>query len=211
MVWKERFIRVEVLFYILLCRFDSDNKQMKGKNGKIIEKFILKDYFDVEINPNSEVYDLPYTLNKLTNKNVSIKSTSSNTISCSDVFNFLGSDNLELFIVCYIKTNSGIKIKKCYVFLNTVLLFKKLNLEVDKVLLFKLKNYVYNLSYPFTKEQRLFAINLARTIDSKSLLTINVKLSSTNKRIQCSLSLEKLIVLYSYKVVYKNYIIYSLH
>ena len=73
----------------------------KGKKGKLIEKY------NINYCPKNRPYDLPLGLNNVNNKNVSIKCSKTNTIFCSDIFNFLNSAFLDLIIVNLCKAISG--------------------------------------------------------------------------------------------------------
>ncbi len=180
----------------------------KGKYGKKLEKWILKERYNVNYEPNNNIYDLALKFNKLTRRNVSIKSTKSNFIYCGDIFNFLNSSLLELIVIKYTTPiNSLVYIKHIYLFenLDKFLIDLLLNLDLQK--LHKLFNYIKRLKYPFSKKQRNYAHKLAKLVIKKDLCNfrVNCKLSSTNKRIQCSLKLDLLIKDLNPKIIYKYF------
>lgn len=74
---------------------------MKGFNGKRIETYILKKYFNVDYYKKNSKYDLPFELNRISRQNVSIKSKKDCTINCGSLENFLSSKNLQLFFFHY--------------------------------------------------------------------------------------------------------------
>jgi hypothetical protein len=167
----------------------------KGKNGKIIEKYLLKTRYNFNCCPKNRAYDLTRALNKFNFKNVSIKSSKSNTIYCSSIFNFLNSIFLDLIIVSYKTINQNIKICNYYLFSNLDSFFINLNNSLDLVLLQKLDFYVKSLKYPFSNAERQKCHLMSKVIVKKKIcgFRVNVKLSRSNKRLQCSLKLKLLI------------------
>lgn len=63
-------------------------KSAKGIYGIFLQNKILNLRYNVNYNSKNAAYDLPSSLNKLTHKNVSIKSSKSNIVYCFDIFNF---------------------------------------------------------------------------------------------------------------------------
>ena len=194
----------------------TDKKQAKGFYGVLLEKFILKDFYLSNYESRNEKYDLPVCFNVVDKTNVSVKSFRKGTIYLSDIDNFLKSKNLTLILIKYeLRSKNKVKILGCYKLdkEETRCLLKHCNL-IDKKKLQDLKNYFFSLSYPtVTRSQRNRYIALSREIGEKNLLTINCKLSRTNKRIQSSLSFSKLNSFFFFKKdnwlihQYTNYII----
>ena len=183
-------------------------KTAKGFYGKILEAWILRDIYKITDNPKSAVYDLSASNNKLTGRNLSIKSTKTRRICCSDIFNFLNSKLLDLIIIKYaLNSLNQITVEYCYLFHN----FDKnlMNLEVDSEKLYQLQAYVKSLNHPYDKKERVIAHTLAKLIIKKGFgdFKIHVRLSSGNRRIQCSLNIDILIQLFNPKLLYSNYIV----
>ena len=179
---------------------------MKGKYGKIIEKFILKVRYLIVHDPKNEQYDLPKELNKINKRNVSVKSSQRGSIMCGSLEKFLLNKKCEIILVCYkILLNKNIKI------INVYLLSEK---QTQKLIcnftdligqndLQKLKDYFFSLKKTVSKNQRQRYINLSKKLCKNSVLKINCKLSSSNQRIQCSFTLKKLFEHYSLKKLKK--------
>lgn len=136
-------------------------------------------------------------LNLVSHKNVSIKCTKVNTIYCADVFNFLYSSSLELIVIQY---TLPMIIKNYYLF-DLEDFFIKLKASLDLNLLSALKLYVKKLHYPFTAYQRKKCCKMSKLILKHDFcgFRVNCKLSLKNKRIQCSLKLDKLMVKIDYR------------
>lgn len=167
----------------------------KGKWGKVLEKYTLKKQYSSDYCPKNHPYDLPAKLNNFNYKNVSIKSSLSNTILCSDIFNFLSSSYLDLIIIRYQVFDDGIKVLNYYLFQELDLFFVNLNKNVDSTQLRDLNRYIKSLKYPFREFQRQRCHSIAKRVLKKEFhgFRVNVKLSKTNQRIQCSLKLDKLL------------------
>lgn len=172
-------------------------RSAKGIYGIFLQNKILKLRYNVSYNSKNLVYDLPSSLNKLTHKNVSIKSSKSNIIYCSDIFNFLSSISLELIIIQYsissIKNTKKLIIKKGYLFNNLDFFFKHLNNSINLIKLKELNTYIKSLDYPYSNEQRIQCNKMAKILLINDIygFRIHCKLSSSNKRIQCSINLKK--------------------
>ena len=82
-------------------------KIYKGKYGILLQNQIIKNRYNIDYDPGKQKYDVPGNKNCITYKNVSIKTTKTNTVYCGDIFNFLSSKDLEIIIVKY-----QVKLKK---------------------------------------------------------------------------------------------------
>jgi len=183
-------------------------KSAKGFYGILLQKLVLKQRYNIDHNPKNSGYDLTSSLNKLTHKNVSIKSSQSNIIFCSDIFNFLSSVSLELIVIQYKISNINhvkkLIIKKGYLFNDLDSFFKHINNLINLIKLKELHIYIKSLSYPYSNEQRILCHKMAKTVISINNpygFRINCKLSSSNKRIQCSISLKKISKLIKFKTI----------
>lgn len=180
-------------------------KLAKGFYGILLQNKILELRYNINYNPKSAVYDLPSSLNKLTYKNVSIKTTKSNIIYCADIFNFLSNVSLEVIVVQYyisnLKNTKKFIIKKCYLFNNLDFFFKYLKNSINLIKLKDLNKYIKSLHYPYSNEQRIKCHKMAKTLLPNDIygFRIHCKLSSSNKRIQCSINLKKFSKLIPYK------------
>ena len=105
---------------------------MKGFNGKRIEKYVLKKYFNVDYDPKNSKYDLPFELNRISRQNVSIKSKKDCTINCGSLENFLSSKNLQFFFFHYKENKLNLEIIKGYRFDETNSLFLQLKQQFKK-------------------------------------------------------------------------------
>lgn len=131
-------------------------KNFKGKYGLFLQHYIIKKRYNISYNSQLKKYDLPSVLNLLNFKNVSVKSTQSNTIYCSDVFNFLKSNNLELLVISYRGLLNNIQVNAYYLFEDLNTFFLHLNSIFDPLELLKLNAFLKSLVYPYTKAQRSF-------------------------------------------------------
>jgi hypothetical protein len=168
----------------------------KGKWGLILEERVLKTRYNINYKPKNAKYDLPLALNSLTRKNVSVKSTRTNSINCGSIFNFLSSTSLELIVIQYsLLAANSIRVELYYLFNNLDTFFIRLNATLDLVLLYKLAHYMKELKYPFSKSERSYCHKIAKLVTKKSFcdFRVNCKLSRKNKRIQCSLKLGELV------------------
>lgn len=169
----------------------------KGKYGVLIEQRVLKNRYNKRNHKaKNHKYDLPLELNALTHKNVSIKSSRANTICCGGIFNFLSSTDLELIVVQYfLSVAKHIKVKFYYSFNNLDDFFINLNSSLDLVKLQELNYYIKGLKYPFSKKDKDYCHNMGRLVIKKDFCGFKVKckFSSENKRIQCSLKLNRLV------------------
>jgi len=166
----------------------------KGIYGLIFEKCVLQTHYKVSHASGAQRYDLPANKNRLTSKNVSIKSSKNNTVSCGDVFNFLGSWSLEMVIIKYSVSNGMVSVKEYFLIQNLDLFFFNLNRSVNKALLEELRLYIKGLQYPFTKEQKRYSHKMAKLCLLKPYCGFRIccRLSASNKRIQCVVNSFKL-------------------
>lgn len=175
----------------------------KGECGKLIERHILQARYKTDCCPKNNLYDLNLNLNSITYKNVSIKCTKNNTIFCGSVFNFISSFSLELIVVSYQLINNNLKVLNYYLFPNLDLFFINLNKNINFKQLDKLQVYLKSLNYPFSKNQRKKCHSLAKLSIKRSFcgFRLNVKLSKTNKRIQCSLKIDHMLNKIEFKLL----------
>lgn len=130
-------------------------KKQKGKIGIFLEKYFLKFHYGIYFAvKNNQQYDLPFYLNYKSNKNVSIKSSKSNNIMCSDIFNFLSSKNLEMLIIFYRVENNEILVSKVFILEKTKLLFFLFNSQINHIKLLDLYLYIQNLNPPYNNYKR---------------------------------------------------------
>jgi hypothetical protein len=73
----------------------------KGKWGLILEERVLKTRYNINYKPKNAKYDLLLASNSLTLKNVSVKSTRTNSINCGSIFNSLSIISFELIVIQY--------------------------------------------------------------------------------------------------------------
>ena len=182
----------------------SIKKEPKGKYGLILQNCVLKTRYKIkDWVPKNSKYDLPLALNSISAKNVSIKSTRCNTIYCGSVFNFLASTSLEMVIIKYnlSSTTGSITVNDYYIVNNLKVFFIKLNESIDLVKLNKLNLYLKSLKYPFLQKEKDKCHSMAKLISKNCLcgFRVNVKLSSKNKRLQCSLNLNLFLIEVNWK------------
>ena len=180
----------------------------KGRYGLLIQNYILTQRYGISCpqQPNG-AYDLTSKLNIVSSRNVSIKASKTNTIYCSSVFNFLNSINLELVVVNYKVVSEGkVLVKEYYFFSNLDLFFVNLSKTINFTKLSELVVFLETIKAPFSKEERIQAHHLAKlvSLEEYSGFKVAVKLSSTNKRLQCTLKLTKLCELVSFTCVTLN-------
>ena len=162
----------------------------KGYYGLLIERYILERFYGVTNAPKNNKYDLDSIFNKKTGCNVSIKSSKDYKVCCASIFNFLSTENCEMWYVHYKVIVPNKTISLTIYFLNSKLvdnLFEELNF--NEIKLNELKIYFMSLNKKnISSFSRANYIKLSRDIDKNSLFTVNCKLSFTNKRIQLSFS-----------------------
>lgn len=167
----------------------------KGGIGFKLESLILKLRYGVNYNSGIHKFDLPSELNLLTNKNVSIKSSKTNSICCGDVFNFLESYSLEMVLVNYKKEclSGKILITRYVLIENLDAFFYILNKIIDWGILYSLKILVKGLKYPFSNVCKKKCHKMAKLVVKTPYCGFRVccRLSSSNKRIQCVLNAPK--------------------
>lgn len=168
----------------------------KGHFGVLFQNYVLKHRYGVSYPQKyNGVYDLVDKLNVLSNRNVSIKASKTNTIYCSSVLNFLNSNNLELVVINY-KLVSGNRaiVKQYYLFSNLDSFFINLRKIIDFTKLSELGLFLNTIKSPFTLEERKKASFLAKkvVISEYCGFRLAIKFSTTNKRIQCTLKLDSL-------------------
>jgi len=173
----------------------NKKNKMKGNYGIKIERFILKHHYNSDNKSKNYKYDLPKEINHINNLNVSIKSTSQKTFSCSSLDNFLSSEDLEMILVQYeILENDYIKIIIVYT-LNpkeTKIIRDDFHDLISIKQLQNLKEYFFSLNNLIKPKKPALYVKMSRELDRKTILTINCKFNSKNHRIQCSLSLKAL-------------------
>ena len=167
-------------------------------HGFIWENNIRKNIFGLNIdNNNTNIHDISFSENKLNNnENISIKTTSSNTICCGDLLRFYSYD--------FSKQNTIILIK--YKQLEELKIIENIfeinyNQELHNILFQNcpksiLQNYIKNtLNIPkFLKGQEAKNIydylvekeKICKDYDLK--ININPKIDSSQTRVQCSIS-----------------------
>jgi hypothetical protein len=182
----------------LLSKKIKKNKglQPKGQYGVVLEGYVLKVRYGTDHKPKNSKYDLPSELNKISGRNVSIKSTKSNRIYCGSVFNFLSSFFLEMVVIKYSLSGSKrIQVEQYYLFNDLDSFFITLRSSIDFSKLEELDRLVKGLEYPFTAEERRRCHTMSRLIVKNPFCGFSVacKLSSGNKRIHCELSLKELV------------------
>ena len=75
-------------------------------HGKSFEIEIMQNVFGITVDKiktikHTSKYDLDKKYNSLTNRNVSIKTSGSNTIYCGDILRFLNSNELDIIVLFY--------------------------------------------------------------------------------------------------------------
>ena len=103
---------------------------------------------------------------------------------------------MELIIAIYKIIDNNIIVVEYYLFSQLDLFFKKLNNNVCLVKLKELSRYMKGLNYPFSKFERSECHRMSKLVLKQNYcgFQINVKLSKTNRRIQCSLKLDQLLI-----------------
>jgi len=179
--------------------------KQKGRIGFILEKYFLKLYYGVDFNfKQNRRYDLPCNLNFNSYKNVSIKASTTDTVMCGDIFNFLSSKNLEMLIIFYIVKNDEILVSRVFLIKNTELLFIYFNLRMKHLVLLTLYSYIRDLTPPYTPCKRYFYKFISKCLNTNNILKVNCKVSSTNKRIHCSFSFKNLCKVIKPVLLYEN-------
>ena len=180
----------------------------KGHLGILFQNYVLLYRYGISYPQTyTGVYDLIGKVNTVSNRNVSIKASKTNTIYCSSVLNFVNSINLELVVINYkVVTGNRAVVKEYYLFSNLDLFFVNLKKTIDFTKLSELDLFLKTIKAPFTKEERKYVSWLAKkiVISEYSGFRIATKLSSTNKRIQCTLKLDSLCKLVNYQYLDLN-------
>ena len=186
-------------------------------HGKFVEKQIALQKYSVDINKYSHTskYDISEKDNTITNKNVSIKTTSSNTICCGDAYNFYKSNNCEMIVVSYKQdTNQTKVIHSMYSIViddvlrkidNTSIILNDLN--AFSLYVKEKKKYFQSNLFQIGEFEDFRSICKQKSKElSNEFVRINTKISKPkpnikkfgeyiceNFRIQCSLNLKNLI------------------
>lgn len=165
----------------------------KGEIGLLIEKQILKKLYNSNYCPKNNKYDLHKENNYFNGKNVSIKASKTNTIYCGDVFNFISSVSLDFIIISYKLISNKLKIINTYLFSELDEFFIQLNNNINFSELEKLRCYLKTIKHPFSDGEKKKCYAVSNLIVKNKLygFSINLKLSRSNKRIQCSLKLNQ--------------------
>ena len=189
-------------------------------HGKAFEKEIQDKIFElsnvqIESYKSNAIYDIPKEGNNykndkniIYNKNISIKTTGNNSVYCGDIKRFLESDNLTMIIIKY-KQSGNYKIvdKTIIITHDDIMNIIKTQLKTNNIEYNNWKNHVNNLTENVKKIQhgkvlecdknyKSIAKELSRNLD----FSINCKVDSDKqRRVQCSINIDKCKNLDSYK------------
>jgi len=176
------------------CIMNLDTTESQA-HGKTIENDIKKKVYEVDkIYPQANIHDIEECDNKITKKNVSIKTTGVKyKIDCGDILRFLGLNNTEIVVAYYIQDGECKVIKKTYV-LDHKNFLDKLKKDIFEI---------FNISYESWIESIKTYVNNVKDIpsgrvedkwyknkpDTPSYFNISPKVDSKNqRRVQCTIT-----------------------
>jgi len=192
------------------------NKPIKATNesqghGKPIERGIQTKIFKMDnemINTykNNDIHDIRSEHNnhiKCKGKNISIKTTGSNTVCCSKVTRFLKLDNTIMIIAQWEQNENQKKIIKTYSF-DINCLIQELK-QIIKPMLFEdylnkieeYEDYVNWDNIPKDSENKDY-LEKKKELDNK-YITVNPKVNRSQRRVQCSINMNVINTLPSFK------------
>lgn len=178
-------------------------------HGKVFEGIISNYKYNVDISKYSYInkYDIEYQDNHITNNNVSIKTTNTNTVCCADALNFLSSDRCEMMIIKYKKDGDTKQIIALYsINIEDILSYNNIEkLKEFRDFIKMNKKYFQEVGNTDKFEEfKQICIKKSKNLSS-DLIRINTKISTPTKniksnnkfkcdnfRIQCSINITNL-------------------
>jgi hypothetical protein len=161
-------------------------------HGKIIENNIRREVFGLDPGTNHiSKYDINCEENTITGKDISIKVTGNKNIDCGDIERFINSHG-QMIVIAYYQTDENTKtIHKTYLFELNEKHTEKMA-ELDKQCISAYVGEVKSLPYGIIPKDQRYYKETKKCLET-DYLKIHPKVDSkTQRRVQCSLNIEKM-------------------
>ena len=178
-------------------------KSIFGLSDETIKSYKSNAKYDISVKDNKYINN-----ENISNNNISIKTSGSNSINCGDIHRFLNSSDLTMFIIKYEQCGDYKIAKKTIIIKHDDIMNKlKNDIEINNVNYEEWINKVTELTEnvknipigPVSKNDKVYnksAKNLSRNLD----FSINCKVDSDKqRRVQCTIPISKYTHLDSYE------------